>query len=226
MKKITHCKTCNSTNIKEVAKNVYSFGFKFDIVECLDCKLRFRNIELGKNETEDLYSSKYFLKEQRDYFFNNVDYKKRIFTNRIKLIDQYCTNKGKVLDIGSAVGLFIEVAKNDGWEETGIEISSFASNYAKEKGLKSLNRGFENLEQLNQTFDVITIWDVVDHAERPLELLKEAHKVVKNGGYIFVETTIIDSAIYRLAEIIYDLSFRLIKAPFLKGYPVHHSNYY
>ena len=72
MKKITHCKTCNSTNIKEVAKNVYSFGFKFDIVECLDCKLRFRNIELGKNETEDLYSSKYFLKEPRDYFFNNA----------------------------------------------------------------------------------------------------------------------------------------------------------
>ncbi|GEM_PF-4263382 len=225
MKKICFCKSCNSNSLKIIAKDVFSFGFTFDIVQCEKCKLRFRNIELDLEETQKIYSDNYFLVEQKDYFFNQADFKKKVFEERMKLVQKY-SQKGDLLDLGSAVGVFLEVAKNFGWNETGIEISSLASAEAKNKGLNSLNRDFKNLDQLEKIFDVITLWDVVDHSEKPLELLKEVRKIVKPNGYIFVETTVIDSLMFQGAEMLYDFSGNLIKKPFLKGYPVHHSNYY
>ena len=226
MEKINNCKSCNSSKLNKFLKDINSFGFNMDVIQCDDCGLRFRNIELNSSEINDLYSEKYFSQEQRDYFFNSNDIKVKIFSNRLKMVNEIISNKGKILDVGSAIGTFLELAKKDGWEETGIEISKFASDYAKNRGLNSINGDISTIRNLDKKFDIITLWDVIDHAERPLNLLKVVHSLLKQGGYIFVETTVIDSSIFLLAELLYRLSFRLIKAPLQKGYPVHHSNYY
>ena len=131
-----------------------------------------------------------------------------------------------MLDVGSAIGTFLEVVKNDGWEETGIEVSQYASDYANKQGLNSICGDINMIIKLNKKFDAITLWDVIDHAEQPLQLLKDTHKLISNNGFIFVETTVIDSAIFIFANFLYKLSLGIIKKPLLKGYPVHHSNYY
>ncbi len=225
MKLIDNCKSCNSKNIKYIAKN-YSSGYEFDIVECKDCNLRFRNIELTNNEISVVYSDKYFTVEQKDYFFSNDELKKKIFKKRLRLVEKYSKQKAQILDIGSAVGVFLEVAKQNGWDETGIEISKLASENAIKRGLNVINSNFDILSDLNKKFEVVTLWDVVDHAEKPLKLLQNVMKVTKKDSYIFVETTVIDSLLYNISEWIFKLSLKTIKSPFLKGYPVHHSNYY
>ena len=223
--KIEKCKSCDSINLKFIAHQK-SFDFSFDIVDCQNCGLRFRNISLSPEETQQIYSDDYFSKDQVSYFFDNADFKKDVFIQRLKYLNQFVPQKGDLLDLGSAVGAFLEVAKADGYTETGLEISKMASEIACSKGLNSINHTFDNLEELEKLFDVITLWDVVDHSEKPLELLKGVRTIIKPNGYIFVETTVIDSTIFQLAEKLFYLSFGKLKTPFLKGYPVHHSNYY
>jgi len=226
MKILHNCKTCNSSNLKLVINGLYAFDLLYDVVECLDCGLRFRNIELDISEIERIYSREYFAKEQKNFFFNSFELRRRLFVNKLKLIGQFYEDKGKILDMGSGIGTFVQVARDEGWMETGLEISSFAAEYSKRRGLNIINSDFSYVLKLNEKFDAVTLWDAVDHAEKPIELLHNVREVIKEDGYIFVETVVTDSIIYMLAEMLFKISLGLIRGPLLKGYPIHHSNYY
>ena len=226
MKILHHCKTCNSSNLKIVIKGLCAFNYLYDVVVCLDCGLRFRNIELDINEIERIYSNEYFTKNQKNFFFNSFELRRSLFLNKLKLIDQFYEDKGEILDMGSGIGTFVQVARDEGWTETGLEISSFAAEYSKQKGLNIINSDFSYVLKLKEKFDAVTLWDTVDHAEKPIELLHNVREVIKEDGYIFVETVVTDSIIYVLAEMLCKISLGLIKGPLIKGYPMHHSNYY
>ena len=226
MRIIYNCKTCTSNNLKIIIKGLWLYNYLYDVVECLDCGLRFRNIELNRSEIERIYSNEYFTKEQKNFFFNSFALRKNLFLNKLKLIDQYYEAKGKILDMGSGIGTFILVAKEEGWIETGLEISSFAAEYSKRMGLNVINSDFDYALKLNDKFDAVTLWDAVDHAEKPIELLRNVRKIIKEDGHFFVETVVTDSIIYLLAEMLWKISLGLIRGPLIKGYPIHHSNYY
>jgi len=226
MTPITQCKSCHSSELSIIFANIRCYDFIYDIVECRRCKLRFRNIELEHNESQSLYGDDYFLELQKNYFFDNESLKCEIFRNRMAVVNSVCKHRGKLLDIGSAVGTFIEIAKNEEWQETGIEISGFASGIAKQKGLNSIQGGIQAIENLKQGYDAVTLWDAIDHFENPIRLLDAVYGIIKQGGYLFVGTEFIDSLMYKIAESAYRISFGLLKEPVYKGYPVEHSNYY
>ncbi len=226
MEIINTCKSCNSKNLQIFIKDVSSFGYKMDVVECKDCHLRFRNILLNEKEIESLYASSYFNEIQKDYFFSNQELKEKIFKNRLQIVNSIVSKKGTLLDVGSAMGTFLEVAKKDGWKETGIEVSEYASEIANKNGLNSICGNTSMIIGQNKKYDVITLWDMIDHAEKPLTVLDDVRKLIGENGFIFVETTVIDSAMFIIAEVVNTLSFGIIKNPLLKGYPVHHTNYY
>ena len=226
MTPITQCKSCRSNELRIIFANIRCYDFVYDIVECRRCKLRFRNIELEHNESQSLYGDNYFLELQKNYFLGNEPLKCEIFRNRMALVNSVSRHRGKLLDIGSAVGTFIAVAKNEGWQEAGIEISGFASDIAKQKGLNSIQGGIQAIENLKPGFDVVTLWDAIDHFENPIRLLDAVHGIIKQGGYLFVGTEFIDSLMYKIAESAFRISFGLLKDPVSKGYPVEHSNYY
>ena len=226
MKPITQCKSCHSDELRIIFSNIRCYDFIYDIVECRQCKLRFRNIELENTESQNLYGDDYFQEHLKNYFFDNESIKRDIFKNRMSLVNSVCRHKGNLLDIGSAVGTFIAVAKNEGWQETGVEISGFASDIAKQKGLNSIQGGIQAVENLKQVYDAVTLWDAIDHFENQIRLLGAVHGLIRPGGYLFVGTEFIDSLMYKIAESAFRISFGLLKDPVYKGYPVEHSNYY
>ena len=226
MTPITQCKSCHSDELRIIFSNIRCYNFVYDIVECRRCKLRFRNIELEYTESQNLYGDDYFQEHLKSYFFDNESVKCDIFRNRMALVNSVCRHRGKLLDVGSAVGTFIAVAKNEGWQETGVEISGFASDIAKQKGLNSIQGGIQAVENLKQVYDAVTLWDAIDHFENQIRLLGAVHGIIKPGGYLFVGTEFIDSLMYKIAESAYRISFGLLKDPVYKGYPVEHSNYY
>ena len=226
MKILHNCKTCNSSNLEIVIRDLRALNYSYDVVFCLDCGLRFRNIELDVNEIERIYGREYFAKEQKNFFFNSLDLRRNLFVEKLKVIGQFYDKKGKILDMGSGIGTFIQIAKDEGWMETGLEISRFGAEYSKQKGLNIVNSDFNFVLKLKEKFDAVTLWDVVDHAEKPIELLHNVREVIKEDGYVFVETVVTDSIIYTLAEMLFKISLGLIKGPLIKGYPIHHSNYY
>jgi methionine biosynthesis protein metW len=85
--------------------------------------------------------------------------KKYMLQKKINLIHKYTKNKGKILDIGAGTGDFLKIAQENGWKITGIEPERKARNRAEEKGVLLE----ENQEKINDKYDVITMWHVLEH---------------------------------------------------------------
>ena len=102
--------------------------------------------------------------------------------NKLKLINTE-SQKGRILDIGAGVGDFLSVCKNDGWETVGIEPSEKAKNIAKSKGVSFV----ENLSELvNNSFDVITMWHVLEHVPDLENQISELKRLIKDDGTIII----------------------------------------
>jgi 2-polyprenyl-3-methyl-5-hydroxy-6-metoxy-1,4-benzoquinol methylase len=137
---------------------------------------------LGKYyESADYIShtdSKRSLFEKAYHFVKNIALK-----NKLNLINSYQPSKGLILDIGAGTGDFLSVAKNDGWKTVGVEPSDKAKAIAKSKGVSFVDKTSE-LE--SHTFDVISMWHVLEHVPNLDEQIKELKRLLKPSGTLIV----------------------------------------
>ncbi len=102
--------------------------------------------------------------------------------NKLKLINSQ-SQKGRILDIGAGVGDFLAVAKQDGWETIGIEPSDKAKAIAIKKGVLFV----ETISELeNYSFDVITMWHVLEHVPDLENQIAELKRLLKPSGTILI----------------------------------------
>lgn len=102
--------------------------------------------------------------------------------NKLKLINTQ-SSKGRILDIGAGVGDFLQVAKNYGWQTIGIEPSAKAKTIAKSKGVSFV----EDLSKLeNNSFDIITMWHVLEHVPDLENQIKELKRLLKPNGTVII----------------------------------------
>jgi 2-polyprenyl-3-methyl-5-hydroxy-6-metoxy-1,4-benzoquinol methylase len=91
--------------------------------------------------------------------------------------------KGRILDIGAGVGDFLSVCKNDGWQTIGIEPSEKAKAIAINKGVSFV----ENLSELeSNSFDIITMWHVLEHVPDLEHQIKELKRLIKPTGTVII----------------------------------------
>lgn len=131
-------------------------------------------------ESEDYISHtdrKQSLFERMYHLIKNIALK-----NKLKLINSY-SEKGRLLDIGSGTGDFLVVAKNDGWDTTGIEPNAKAKTIAINKGV-NFATNLSNLE--SHSFDVITMWHVLEHVPNLDEYILELKRLLKPTGTILI----------------------------------------
>ncbi|MBE7412739.1 MAG: class I SAM-dependent methyltransferase [Leptospiraceae bacterium] len=100
--------------------------------------------------------------------------------------------KGKILDVGCGLGFFVKTVleKRPGWEAFGYEMSPSAVKYAKEKNsLKNIFSGqVEKSKIPKNSFDIITLWDVIEHIPKPQPIMKYLYSILKPGGILFLQT--------------------------------------
>ncbi|MDI9256075.1 class I SAM-dependent methyltransferase [Flavobacterium sedimenticola] len=102
--------------------------------------------------------------------------------NKLKLINAHAA-KGRLLDIGAGTGDFLVTAQKDGWQTTGIEPSTKAKAIAQAKGVTFV----EVLSDLeSQSFDVITMWHVLEHVPNLDEYITELKRLIKPNGTIVI----------------------------------------
>ncbi|WP_300565004.1 class I SAM-dependent methyltransferase [Flavobacterium sp.] len=102
---------------------------------------------------------------------------------KVSLINSFHPEKGRVLDIGAGTGDFLATAKAKGWATTGLEPNEKAKNSAISKGV-SFENDIKNIE--NQSFDVITMWHVLEHVPDIEQQIKELKRLLKPNGTIFI----------------------------------------
>lgn len=110
------------------------------------------------------------------------------FEERIKRFNKIFTNsRRKVLDIGTSSGMFMEAAIREGWHAEGIEPFQDDVDTCLKKGLLVRQGIAESLPFPDNSFDLIHTSHVFEHLEDPLKAGKEAYRVLKPGGLIFIE---------------------------------------
>jgi len=133
------------------------------------------------------------------------------FKNQASIVAKHLPlQNAKVLDIGCGGGLFLSLLKQAGAEVIGIELSDSRAQYAKTKhGLEINKHPIENIfwqKEYANHFDVVTLWDVIEHVNYPFEALQSAANVLKQGGLLLIDTPCRDSFYHQFGAFTYKLT--------------------
>lgn len=132
-------------------------------------------------ESEDYIShtdGKRSLFEKAYHFVKNIALK-----NKLDLINSLQASKGALLDIGAGTGEFLNVAKLDGWKCVGVEPNDKAKAIAVKKGVSFVDTTGQ-LE--DQSFDMITMWHVLEHVPNIENQILDLKRLLKPNGTILI----------------------------------------
>jgi len=157
------------------------------VVRCCECGLTYA-IPDENTYLQDYYNEGYFKGEKTKYGYIDYNEKEYIiynFKRYWKKIEEYI-NSGRVLDVGCATGLFLEGAGRN-WQCYGLDISRYASGIAQAK----LGPTIETCQLLeapwqSEYFDLISMWDVLDHLLNPMENLFKCYQLLKKQGILIL----------------------------------------
>lgn len=181
----TSCHVCGKRNVVFfMRKNDY------DIFCCHHCGVKF--VWPQPHDTAHIYSENYFLTAKDGYGYADYDKDKKamtsVFMTYLSLLERAHPQKGELLDIGTATGFFLELARERGWRVAGLEISDYAASLGRNKGLDIKTGKLEEACFEEQSFDAITLLDVFEHVQNPSNLLRLIHKLLKPNGFVMINT--------------------------------------
>ena len=122
-------------------------------------------------------------------YFDGMRVNKKTFSDRLNKIYKKIDKKEYLLDVGSALGDCLDVANKLGWKDLlGLEVSEFAYDFAKNRGLKVINSTLEDANIKPNSFNIVTYQDVIEHIKDPLKEMKLVFKVLKKDGFVYIVT--------------------------------------
>ena len=105
---------------------------------------------------------------------------------KLKLINSFSFTEKNLLDVGCGTGDFLKVAKDDSWSVSGIELNAEARKIANEKTSNSVFEIEQLLKFKPQSFDVISLWHVLEHLPKLDEHIVVFEKLLKPDGVLII----------------------------------------
>lgn len=171
------------------------YGHHPQIVECRQCGHVYANPRWPEATLIEAYTAvedSTYLKEREG--------RELTFRHHLQALEKMTgpADGRSLLDIGAYIGVFVEVATAAGWDAWGVEPSAWAAHEAQKRGLNVI-RGTQNAPELiGRKFDVVTMWDVIEHFGDPSAELATAYQLLKPGGWLVAHTMDISSLTARL----------------------------
>lgn len=167
----------------------------YDIARCGSCGLLFRTILPQPAELEQIYAGSYFSRaagdtkgQGYDDYVADAELHKETARHRLDQLARLVA-PGKLLDVGSAAGFFVSEAVRRGWEAQGVDISAEMVRWGVEHLAVDLKREtLETLDTESGSFDVVTMWDYIEHAIDPERELSLARKLLRPHGVLALST--------------------------------------
>ena len=185
----TTCPFCNGDRLARYRASAYDAAqMMVNIVECRSCQVGWQwPLQRTEAQSKQVFNEAYATGEEGTYF--DLNRRTAVASFQREFITTYVKAAGRLLDIGCGDGTFARNMAQAGWDAVGLDpaikmpsLESFPS------GSLSL-RGdlIENL-QAGDKFDLITLWDVVEHVEKPDQLILIAVSRLAPDGILIVET--------------------------------------
>jgi len=181
-----------------------SFTFSFrknscDLYRCDSCRLI---MVWPTPQVVEIYSEKYFKGGHGGVGYVDYDQDKRAmdatFVAFLERIERRTPSKGKLLDVGAATGYLLDLARKRGWDPAGVEVSEWAASEARRKGLDVFTGDLAKCPFKSESFSAVTLFDVFEHATDPRGMLREAHRLLADGGLAAINTPDTSSVVARL----------------------------
>jgi SAM-dependent methyltransferase len=174
----------------------------YPIVRCDVCTLVFANPQVD----EERILAEYLAPDEsaNDLWVDVLTSPRQLELDRAKfgeILDELepYRGEGRLLDVGTAIGLFLDLARQRGWSGIGTEFGARALAYARDElGLEVYDRPLAELGLEPASFDVVTLNSVLEHVNRPLELLAEVGEVLRPGGALYLIVPNVDSLACRV----------------------------
>ncbi len=195
MSKVLHrCPACRNSLHKRLSTS------KLTLYDCHKCQLLHARVSNKKGG--DYYD--FFEPEKFEAYYKT--FRKKTFKKNWKEIQRY-KKKGKALDVGASAGWFLDVQPK-GWVVNGIEKYSSAVPLKYKKNIKHVD--IYDLA-FHSSYDVITMWNVIEHLENPNKALKIIHNALNTDGILGISFPNSSGLISRMSYFLFDMSFGLIK---------------
>jgi SAM-dependent methyltransferase len=204
----TRCAACGSETLVEhmgvrgemgtegLIPTTKEFGTALgDIVRCETCT----HMQLDRFPTEDELDAAYAQAASEDYVEEEAG-QRASFASVLERIERYAPDHGSLLDVGCWVGFLLAEARERDWRECiGIEPSTFASDYARERlDLDVRTEELFTAELPTEHFDVVVMGDVLEHLTRANEALDRVAELLRPGGLIALELPDAGSRVARI----------------------------
>lgn len=177
----------------------------YGVVKCASCGLVRVMPMPDEGQRREVNLCTYSTEEYRDRYFKDKKNFTRWFRDKLKLIETYKPQKGRILDIGCSYGFFVEEALRRGWDACGCEINPVTGGHSKERLKERVCVGdLDAMTFAGPGFDVITLWDVLEHQPDPTAFLNRVKKYLKEDGMICLQVPNFDGYLSSLKGEMWD----------------------
>ncbi len=229
------CPVCNKEDISFLIHTKdYSLTRKhFDIIQCANCSLRYTYPMPTENEIAPYYDFPAYISHSdvKEGWMNKIYHKVRTYTLREKtnwVQALFTGHKGHILDIGAGTGAFAHSMKMKGWKVTALEPDAASRQRALDNyGIDLLP--IEDVYSLpEQTYEVISLWHVLEHVHDLKGYLDKFEKLLKPNGRLIIAVpnyTSYDAVFYKKHWAAYDVPRHLYHfSPESMNYLVQQAN--
>jgi 2-polyprenyl-3-methyl-5-hydroxy-6-metoxy-1,4-benzoquinol methylase len=175
------CPSCSSGNW-EPAQRVR----RASLSQCTNCGLLATTSFLKNHgNMEELYDvTPQNHEEYRKYYLaSRLTFYKRILPK----LDRFLKTT-RLLEVGSGYGHFLEMVSQAGWEAEGVEISNYACEVARSRGCKVHQKDLLSVPLVSESYDVIAMWDVIEHLTNVGEIVERCAALLRPGGAFIART--------------------------------------
>jgi len=171
------------------------YGRHYAIVQCQQCGLVYTNPRYNEQDIVETYQS-----VEDPLYLEERDGRVLTFERHVESLERLTgpADGRSLLDVGCYTGVFVEIAGERGWDAWGMEPSRWAVEQAQARGLR-VTQGTLDVASLPEAhFDVVTLWDVIEHLADPRGVLEQVYRLLKPGGLVVVHTIDVDSLFARV----------------------------
>ncbi|MBI5047561.1 MAG: class I SAM-dependent methyltransferase [Deltaproteobacteria bacterium] len=173
------CNICGSSNEKLITTQN---GYK--VVKCIGCGFVYVNPRPTSETLKQLYLT--YLPEKIEDPLLWDTYMKDVFAKAANILVKQFPDGGKILDIGCGYGFFLSRMKAKGWQVYGIDVSETAVSYASGHGLDVALGTLDNVKYEDKSFDVVTLFYVLEHLPDPLKAIQEIRRILNPNGLLLL----------------------------------------
>lgn len=185
------CLICRGTDFEPLYKG---------LLRCRQCNYRFYDLELNDQELQQLYSHTLFRGGTLFDYAADEKYLRKNFELRLKVLRRFLERERhkRLLEIGSAYGFFLDTARHDFSELLGIDFTDEGVQYTQHQlKLPAIQGDFLKHDFGDQHFDVVCLWDTIEHLSRPDLYVDKIASLTNRGALLAITTGDVQSLVAR-----------------------------